>query len=138
MSGHRPDQTQRDRGEDDQGLRVGTEGNRHQRVHHQERQEERAAQIGIGLLLLPPLAPDRVLEQAFLGREAFKDPVLEAPVDLLTGRQDRIHVRGHRHRAAPVHPLDGGRGPCEAGRRHLPERNLAAGCAHQIALHIGR
>ena len=58
-------------------------------------------------------------------------------IDLRAGRKRGIHVCGDRHGAPSVHPVNRGCGPCEAGGRHLPQRDLATGCPHQVALHIG-
>ena len=137
MPRHHADQAQRNRRHNDKRLHVGTEGNRHQHVHDEQGERHQSAQRIIGLCLLLPLPPERIVEGGVSGRHARQDALLQKRVDLRTRGDAHIDVGRDRNGAATIHPANGGRRPGKPRVGDLPQRNAAPRRPHDITINIG-
>ena len=127
VSPDRPDEAERNRRHDDEGLDVGLQRNREEREDHKQRDEEAALEAFDGVPLLGRLPLEREVDAGVVREDLGKDTVLKVR-DHVAGRDDvRVDVGGHAHRALAVHAADGRVAPPFLEHRDLGERHLAPG-----------
>ena len=120
------DETERNRGHDDERLHVRPQRHREQGEDHEQGEEEAALQAADGVGLFGLGAFERVEDARMIGEHLGQDARLQVGDDGARRRDRRIDRRGHVHRAVAVDPLDRREAAPRNDLRHLPERHFSA------------
>ena len=127
MADHGPEHAEGHGRENHDRLQVAAEGDGHQRVHREHRDDQTLGQRlhGFGLRFL--LAAEVERQAGRVGHHVRQDVARQRGADVVAGRHRGIDVRGHGHGSAAVDAQNLGERRSRAHVGGLVQRNLASG-----------